>query len=216
MLGKRHRSASSPPQIRQEAIKKVKPGEPDMKMADDNKGDSDGNIRETLIQILNRVNKMDNDFNCRFDRLEQNFAERIAGMVQEEVAKVRDEIKNDMVNMKAEVEAVKKRIETRKIIESGTCNVVMFGVPEIEGENIVEKVNRVIKEGVKEDVKVEKAVRRKSKKEGKPGIVIATFTSMNEKEMVMKNKSKLSRSTNHKSVSIDHERSGEECCSGQT
>lgn len=190
---------------KEEAAKKVRV-EPVSAQA--NMGKQDGvDIGGTLEKVLKNIAEMRQEFNGRIDKLEEGLAEKIRGVVQEEVGKVRTELQDQIDSIKRDLEGVQQEVNHAG---NTTNNVVIFGIPETANENLVNKVNAVIREGVKEEVEVESANRKKGKENGKAGIVIATFKNRTDKDKVMANKKKLSKSKNHKNVGIDHERTPEE------
>ena len=58
----------------------------------------------------------------------------------------------------------------------------------------------MIREGGKQTIEVPSVQRKKSNKHGVPGIVITKFKSKEDKQRVMDNKNKLSKSANHSKV----------------
>ena len=74
-------------------------------------------------------------------------------------------------------------------------------------EVIKGKVNNLIKGTLKlENVIVNSAERKNSSRENVPGVVIATCKSHEDKEQLMKNKSKLKGNPNYEKVFIDHDK----------
>ena len=66
-----------------------------------------------------------------------------------------------------------------------SLNIVIVGLPETENENTVDKTNCLIKKELKiEDIEMEKVSRRKSKIQGKPGVIIAKCKSSPDKEII--------------------------------
>ena len=115
---------------------------------------------------------------------------------------MKDELDTRIDSLQSELERVKKQLSPKSL----TLNVVITGIKQTPNENIVDKVNSVIKDGVKESIAVVSAIRKESRKEGKDGVVIATFASNEDKQKVMSSKKKLAKSNQYKHVSIFHDR----------
>ena len=170
---------------------------------------SNATIQHTLNTLCGKIDEMKTDFNGRIDRLEDGLVERIKSVVKDEVASVKVQIDARVDSIQTELERVKKELADLENQGSGDklkLNVVIAGLKQTEDENIVDKVNTVIKEGVGQDIKVQSATRKTSKQEGKDGVVIATFSTADDKEKVMDKKSSLAKSAQYKHVSIFHDR----------
>ena len=207
--GRLKRSASVSPN-RSEASKKVNANSDNNNMGEPSVNKS---IDAKLEVFLARMDGLSSEINGRIDKLEISLAEKITTVVQAEVGKVRQELQGQINILKQDIAGMKETVSNMGELPGDdglSRNVVIFGIPESPSENIENKVNAVIREGVKVNVEVEKAERKKSRKEGQPGIVLAKLKNKEDKELVMKEKKKLAQSTNHKIVSIDHERSAEE------
>ena len=80
----------------------------------------------------------------------------------------------------------------------------MRNLREREAENIVDRVNNVIGY-LKVRAEVVEAVRKESKSSSKPGIVIATLRTKEEKKQIMRAKNGLKNSSRYKNVYIEHD-----------
>lgn len=166
--------------------------------------------------ILDRLDMLSDTWESRFSNLNATLANTIQNTIQKvistEVAKVRQEFKSEIDDLKHRVIA----LEEKEPVESTSCNpestnIVIMGLIQGQNENVKNKVNAVLKEGLKlKDITVESAERKKSKNEGKPGIVIAKCKSKSDHDTVMKNKSKLNESRQYKSVRIERFKSIEQ------
>ena len=77
------------------------------------------------------------------------------------------------------------------------------------GKNVVDKVNKLLQDGVKKTVTVETAVRKDSRA-GKDGVVIATFKSEDDRKVILDHKKVLNDNAQFKSVRIFPDRPYEE------
>ena len=164
-------------------------------------------MQKTLETILSSIGSMRTELNGRIDKLEEGLVEKVKKVVKEEVASVKTELDTQIASLSSELERVKGQLEKCQAKgDSLKLNVVISGIKQTPQENIVDKVNRIIKEGVKSEVVVKSATRKESRKEGKEGVVIATFSCEEDKQTVMDNKAKLARSEQYKHISIFHDR----------
>ena len=70
-------------------------------------------------------------------------------------------------------------------------------------ENTVNKVNLLLKEGLKLNIKVLSAERKESKFPQRPGLIIINCKNYDDKQLILKSKAKLSDSTNYEKVYIE-------------
>ena len=84
-------------------------------------------------------------------------------------------------------------------------SIIIKHLDERENENVIDRVNSLIYNGLKLDkVEVESAVRKPTKSDTKPGIIIAVCKSTKDKESIMKRKRDLKRSRRYENVFIEH------------
>ena len=86
-------------------------------------------------------------------------------------------------------------------------NIAVRNVGEKPRENVKNEVNKIIKDGKGIfDVEVSSAERRVSA-ENKPGVIIATFKSIEDKKKVMEKKKNLKTKQNFSNIFIHHDQS---------
>lgn len=89
-----------------------------------------------------------------------------------------------------------------------SLKIVLKNVPENENENVTEKVNNIIHEGVNlQEVTVTHAERKAAFRDGYPGVIVAKCTSGQHKQLIMKNKSALKNKDQYKDIHIDSHKS---------
>ena len=104
----------------------------------------------------------------------------------------------------AEVTKSNKDGQTKQT--NNDVNVVIRNLPESENELIENKVNSVLKDGLRlREVLVESAERKKSFRQDKPGVVIAKLRSIEDKRKVMEKKRELKQSRNYKDIFIEND-----------
>jgi hypothetical protein len=186
-------------------------------------------IRE-LSETLNiKLEEMKIDTELRFKRMQKEMIESlnigIAAAVEKTVKKEMEQFKNlfdtKIDNLNQHIKAVEEKQDTRDAQvyeledrvemldefcaeeENRQMSIVMFGVPEADYENVENKANAVLKEGLKLDnVRIRGAVRKPSYKPNKPGVIVARCKCKADKDVIMKNKSKLRDSAVYRGVVI--------------
>jgi len=87
-----------------------------------------------------------------------------------------------------------------------SLNVVIRGLPSTNNERVIEKVNVLIKDGLRvNDVSCVSAERKQAYNDSKPGVVIASFTCHDDKRKVLSSKRELKNSRQYNTVYIDHD-----------
>lgn len=87
----------------------------------------------------------------------------------------------------------------------------MRNLPHSTGENIVSKVNGVLRDGLRlRDVSIKSAERKQSRKENDPGVVIVKCNNIDDKKTILSSKRKLKDSRNFRDVFIHNDYSQQE------
>ncbi|KAL4229077.1 hypothetical protein ACF0H5_012116 [Mactra antiquata] len=161
-------------------------------------------------RISNKVAQMiDKRMNSEVSKSQKSIESKIELIRDEVYAQVNSDI--DDVNQKvtADLDDIKSRIVG--ISESGDTvpgnnelNIVIRNLPEHNSENIVNKVKTLMREGVKlPNVDIVKAVRKRaSQGSNKPGVVVASLKSREDKKPVLSSKNKLKHNTKYSRVYI--------------
>lgn len=165
--------------------------------------------------ILDRLEHMEKSWDTKMKNLNQSLTttiqESIQAAIAAEVDKVRVELKSEINDLKDRLITLENKPDPVITDTPETTNIVVMGLAQGQNENIRNKVNAVLREGLKlKDVSVLSGERKKSRTEGKPGVVIAKCKNKAEWEMIMKNKSKLNESRQYKSVRIERYKTGEQ------
>ena len=124
-----------------------------------------------------------------------------------------DRIKSDLDTVRKDID--KKLAELSNEAKSGQAlnntglemNIVIHRIHESDGENVTNKVNGLIKDGLKlRSVTVEKADRKVSRRQGAPGVIVVKCRSVADKKSIMDKKKSLKYSANYDRVFIDHDK----------
>ena len=92
-----------------------------------------------------------------------------------------------------------------------SLNVAIRDLPESVNENLNNKVNSLLREGLDiRDVSVSSTERKLSRVQSKPGLVIATFKSAEDKRNFLSEESKLKNSRRYERIFIQHDQTREQ------
>ena len=151
------------------------------------------------------------------DRLE-NFSKRFEEKLNDRVSKSLDErlgtVRKEMSSMSDKVNGIQKSYAEVAAIQSNPekLNVVIrkLATDQAEAQDPavnLHKVNPLIKDGLKlRNIKVKSAVRKQSRINSKPGVVIATLDTTDQRTKLLKAKSALKQCDRYKRVYIDEDR----------
>ncbi len=143
--------------------------------------------------ITKQIDRLREEINKDIDDL----SKRVAGVEksQQDCAQKQDNIMKNQNDFEHSLKDYKQQNEGE---EKKSLLLVIKNLPEWEGEDALGLVNSVIKDGIKlPDVSVTEVERKKSYREGYPGVVIATCASRDDKRQIMSNKSSLKDSTHY-------------------
>ncbi|CAG2247734.1 unnamed protein product [Mytilus edulis] len=147
------------------------------------------------------------------DNLEKTIPNTIATLIDSKISsemkKVKKQFQKELKTVSDKVENIEKSYANaakQQPTSDEAIRVIVRNLPESNGENVLNKVNALIKDGLHlKDVKAVSADRKKSYKEGKYDVVIVVFKSMNEKRKVMDKKHNLKDSRNFKDIFIEND-----------
>ena len=136
---------------------------------------------------------MDKRFTSEMKKLQREMDTRLSD--------IRADFQTDISEMAAKVESVSEGVNSGGQVDGIARNVVIRELPEHEGENTLVKVNNLFRDQLKlMDVSATGAVRKESIGR-KPGVVVVTFESLEDKQKVLKSK-KLHKNSMMKKVYI--------------
>ena len=155
-------------------------------------------INDRLQQMEERIEGIGNNLKS----LEDSLAEKIMNVVNKEIESVK-------ANLQKEIHEVRDRVTALEATDTSdtsrrSCNIVLTNVQLQNNDNdLKSQVNDIIKDGIGlNDIIVASTERKESRREGVPGVVIATLQSKEQLSSVMKNKKKLKDNENLKQVRI--------------
>ena len=124
---------------------------------------------------------------------------------KEELGDEIDELNRRMKDLEEKVSNGRKEDNDGSEPDSLKRSIIIRHLDERENENVKDIVNSLISSGLKLDkIRVESAIRKQSKNENKPGIVVAVCKSLNDKNSIMQKKRELRKSRRYENVYIEH------------
>jgi len=152
-----------------------------------------GTEAESIADVMKAIKDLTAHFDNRFDSLEARLLDKMKGMIGSEVTKAKEEfdsklqdvnkrlahfedsVSRDNDNIKADITGLQRSYADVTKSDNTPLNVVIKNIAETSNENVMMKVNGVIREGLKlRGVEVAQAVRKISHHSRYPGVIIAT------------------------------------------
>ena len=146
-----------------------------------------------------------------FDKRVSSESKRIRHEINERFDTLRSDVANDIEDMNDKIAEINANMDTRDESTNLRLNIAIRDLPFNENENVVNKVNSLISDGVKiPDVKVVSAFRKESHDSIKPGIIIAKLKNETDKKKVILAKKNLKSHAQYRKVFIHDDQSREE------
>lgn len=157
-------------------------------------------------KIANKVSQiLDKRVNTELNRIRKDVDDKLLSMKDS----LRDEITEELDVIKARIDSLPVRdvqSQQRSTADDRSLNVVIRGLSETQGEDTRAKVNKLIRDGLKiRDISCSAASRKKSSVESKPGVIIAQFSTHEDKRKVMSAKRDLRKNQQYEHVYINHD-----------
>ena len=156
--------------------------------------------------ILGAIHELRVYIDDRLEQVERSLTDKIKALVHEEVQVVRNEFGAKMTAIEQRVKTLEDKPEIMAAqpqpTQNLTLNLVITKLHYTENENLINKINGLIKDGIKlKDVMIDEA-KRKPATNNTPGVVICKCKSMEDKVNILKAKSALKKSRNYKNVVV--------------
>ena len=163
-------------------------------------------------RISNKVAQLlDKRVNTELNRIKKDVDTRLDSFKES----LKDELAADLADINAKLESVTSAATAPAPAPAPapmpaqtdrSLNVVIRGLPVTNNENVKTKVNALIKDGLRiRDVTCNSAERKTSYNEAKPGVIIASFSSHEDKRKVMQKKVDLKYCRQYDNVFIQHD-----------
>ena len=193
---------------------------------------NDVSVKQLLAALSADMHKMYTSLQDRIDKfeagLEQRISNKVAQLLDKRVNTELNRIKKDVDErleifkqtfrdeISEELDGLNDKLSNMRVPETASdtdrsLNVAIRGLPESDNENLNSKVNSVLKDGLQtRNVSIKSTVRKVSKSPSKPGVVIASFKSREDKRKVKAEKANLKDSRQYRDVFIHHDQSREQ------
>ncbi|CAG2224136.1 unnamed protein product [Mytilus edulis] len=125
---------------------------------------------------------------------------------KKEVKKDIECVQKELSSMRTSYAEVPKQPIERQNIDDQRNNIIIRNLQESDNENITNKVNGLLKDGLRlKDIRIKSVDRKKSMRENKPGVIIVKLERTEDKRRVMEVKRNLKDTRNFRDVFIDHD-----------
>ena len=173
-----------------------------------------------MVTVKEEVESVRKEFNDRIDGLSKKLEDKFLTKMQNQVQQMKSDIKLELQeDSKKLQESISKLQNTYAEAVARTSdaeaqnkrNIVIRNLKcdpkETTDKNVtLNKVNSLVRDGLKlTDVQIS-AVERKQTRDGKPEVIIATVETTEQKTKLMQNKKSLKKSKQYESVYIEDER----------
>ncbi|KAH3896035.1 hypothetical protein DPMN_020206 [Dreissena polymorpha] len=180
-------------------------------------------VKEVNRSLTDRIDTLENELERKLteklldkmaqsiDRRVNNEMNKIHKSLDERIDTLRADITNELDTLSSRVNSMTDVLQTDQICDR-SLNLVFRKVPETVNENIVDKINTIIKDHMHvNDVKASSAKRLPVRGNDPmiPGIVVATFTDKEQRSKILKAKKQLNNSI-FKQVFVHEDQSKEE------
>ena len=186
-------------------------------------------VQQLFAKLSADMNMMFMSVNERLDKIDSGLEKRIATKVSQildkrvnsEMNKIRTDFESRLVEFKESLRAevsvdlddLRNEVQSRESTTQSTTNerdislnIVIRNLPESHSENTKNKVNSLLRDGLRlSDISVQDAERKQSYTDGKPGVIVAKMKNKQEKTCVMKEKRRLKDSRQFNKVFIQHD-----------
>ena len=170
-------------------------------------------IKAVENDTKDKLKGLEKDMRKDMDKLKRNMYRTemdIKRVTQTTIPTVQEKLGDEIDNLTERIASLENRNkETDRLAERDGIDrkrrVVIQNLEERENENIRERVNNIIDYLNMKDVKIEAAERKTNSYNSKPGVVLVSFYTYDDKEKVMKKKKDLRGSSRYQNVYIEND-----------
>ena len=166
----------------------------------------DGKIQKEIGKVKNELGSEINEVKTKISEVE-----KACEPLRSAIESVRSDFEKDMSTLQSNVVTLQKSYadaakQTPVSAADISLNVIVRNLPESPNENVANKVNALIRDGLKiKDVSVVSAERKTSRKENEHGLIVAKCSSADDKKKIMTNKRHLKSDRKYSKVYINHD-----------
>jgi len=187
-------------------------------------------VEQLIRQLSTDVHSLISGLTARMDKLESGLEQKISTKVTQlldkrvssEMSKLRKDVDSRMEGIKdavvsevsADIDDINAKLSDLRSASNSSaprddisCNIIIRNMSESSNENVPNRVNALLRDGMKlRSVTVDTAVRKRSSN-NKPGVIVASFRSAEDKQSAMSAKNKLKQNQQYERVYVDHDQS---------
>ena len=184
--------------------------------------DFESRMKTAIMDVVKvEIDSVRKEFNDRIDGLSKKLEDKLMARMNDKVQQIKADINTgfngERKQLQEEVSKLQKSyadaaagtnsVETDKSRHSVVIRNLKYDQTESTDSNITKnKVNRLIRDGLKlTDIEILTS-ERKQTRDGRPGIIIVTLATAEQKSSIMKQKKDLRKNKNYESVYLEDER----------
>ncbi|XP_052787366.1 uncharacterized protein LOC128222420 [Mya arenaria] len=161
-------------------------------------------MRVSLDSLSSRIVKLETNLELTIKTHVQNAMSPVVNKLRKEFNEELNQVKSDMKSLPVN-NAVPKESDQKK-----TTGLVLKNLPERRDENTVNSVNTLIKDGLKLEIKIKDAERKRANQSSECEIVVVSCNTKEDKHETMKCKATLKQNATYKNIYIEHDLTPEE------
>ena len=196
---------------------------------------SDMDTRDLLMAVLSQMQNNFSVLGRKLETLETNLEKKLTDkitktldkrvnaestklrkVIDDQVGDLRKEFESDLDDISEKIAHLTSVVNKKDSVQANDddtrkMNIVLRKLPESTNEDLNNKVNSLIKDGLKiRDIHVRSTERKQSFNESIPGVVVATLGSLDDKKRVLSAKASLRHSRRYRDVYIHGDQSRKE------
>ena len=182
------------------------------------------NVKDSTEQqcMVDTINKLADPIRLGMGELSQKMVDfeatitetikkQVLNIVTHEIENIKEDFNHKIHQMRQELQSSTQRqnssISNETVEINRALNIVVRNLPETRNENTTDKVNTLVKDGLKiHNILVTNAVRKESKS-AENGVIVASCKDKEDKEAVMKAKAGLKDHRRYNKVFSEHDKS---------
>ena len=176
----------------------------------DKDGSSDGVSNITLTSLMTAIQDINRNIDRKFSEMENNLEKKLSDSMlkvcEAKIGQVKKEFRAEITKITDRLVTVESRDSNNQCnghSEPCKLNFIVRNMAERTGENVKNRVNGMIKDGLQiSDVSVVSAERKQSRNR-KPGVIVATCQSERDVGKVLKNKKDLKNNRQYEQVYVE-------------
>jgi hypothetical protein len=168
-------------------------------------------VRKMCVRMDGIADEIESKLSAKFgqmlDKRINTEVSKLRKTIDVEVTRVKDDFRADIKNLQDQVDELPTATANSDDIG---LNVVVRNLPKSNNESLESKVVALFRKGMNlKDVGIRRVVRKEGRPTGKPGVVIITCRTQDERQAILRNKRKLRESRRYSVIFIHPDQSYE-------